>query len=137
MPPKRRGTKRKRTESRSEEDTTLTEGRDGREPVNGDNRTQQVSTRRSAGGDNNARESSSGGSTTAATSGGSSGEPGNGNVNNGGMPTPLTREDIPGLVREIARQLRTDNTETQVPLIPGMVTACSYIMFRGMLLGTH
>ena len=137
MPLKRQGTKRKRTESRSEEDTTLTEGRDGREPVNGDNHTQQVSTRRSAGGDNNARESSSGGSSTATTSGGSSGKPGNGNVNNGGTPIPLTREDIPVLVREIARQLRTVNTETQVPLIPGMVTACNYIRFPGTLLWTH
>ena len=34
-------------------------------------------------------------------------------------PAPLTRDDIPALVREITRQLRLDNTEVHPPLVPG------------------
>ena len=41
--------------------------------------------------------------------------------NNGGQPpAPLTRDDIPALVKEITRQLRSDNTEVpDPPLVPG------------------
>ena len=58
---------------------------------------------------------------TSRNSAGSSGSSGPSSVgdnrlkedsNNGGQPpAPLTRDDIPALVREITRQLRSDNTE--------------------------
>ena len=71
---------------------------------------------------------------TSCNSAGSSGSAGPSSVgdnrlredsNNGGQPpAPLTRDDIPALVREITRQLRSDNTEVHpdLPLVPGTVT---------------
>ena len=71
---------------------------------------------------------------TSRNSAGSSGSAGPSSVgdnrlredsNNGGQPpAPLTRDDIPALVREITRQLRSDNTEVHPdpPLVPGTVT---------------
>ena len=44
--------------------------------------------------------------------------------NNGGQPpAPLTRDEIPALVREITRQLCSDNTEVHPdpPLVPGIL----------------
>ena len=41
--------------------------------------------------------------------------------NDRGRLTPLTREDIPCLVREIASQLRTDNPQPLAALVPGML----------------
>ena len=37
----------------------------------------------------------------------------------GQPPAPLTRDNIPALVREITRKLRSDNTEVHLPLVPG------------------
>ena len=71
---------------------------------------------------------------TSRNSAGSSGSAGPSSVgdnrlredsNNGGQPpAPLTRDDIPTLVREITRQLRLNNTEVHPdpPLVPGTVT---------------
>jgi len=39
-----------------------------------------------------------------------------GNSAGGHPPTPLTRDDIPALVREIARQLRPDDAEVHTPV---------------------
>ena len=41
--------------------------------------------------------------------------------NDRGRLTPLTREDIPCLVREVTSQLHTDNLQPQAALVPGML----------------
>ena len=33
---------------------------------------------------------------------------------------PLTRNDIPTIVQEVAKQLRSDDLEAHTPLVPGM-----------------
>ena len=45
----------------------------------------------------------------------------------GHPPTPLTRDDIPALVREIARQLRPDDAEVHTPLVPGTMCCVSLV----------
>ena len=42
----------------------------------------------------------------------------------GQPPDPLTRDDIPVLVREITRQLRSNNTEVHLPLVPSTSHLC-------------
>jgi len=65
-------------------------------------------------------------------SSGSTGTDSGVNSAGGHPPTPLTRDDIPALVREISCQLRPDNSKVHTPLVPG--TRCC--VSRVPLLGT-
>ena len=65
------------------------------------------------------------GSTRTTSEGGSSNE---NTQTTGGLATPLTREDIPGLVRELARHFCTDNQDPPLSLVPGMFVTCDYIL---------
>jgi len=50
-----------------------------------------------------------------------------GNSAGGHLPTPLTRDDIPALVREIARQFCLDDAEVHAPLVPGTMCCVSLV----------
>jgi len=63
--------------------------------------------------------------------GGSSGSADGVNSAGGHPPTPLTRDDIPALVREISRQLRPDNAEVHTPLVPGTRCCVSRVPLLG------
>ena len=151
MPPKHRGSKWRQTETESEaspesftdnqtNSTMLTEGRQS----NGESGTQAVSSRgltsyisnASSSGMGTSRSSDSGTSNNGITH--TTSEGGNSNKNTqtiGGPATPLTWEDIPRLVRELARHFRTDNQDPQLSLVPGMFMTCDCILhgFSGSL----
>ena len=82
---------------------------------------------------NRAANNSAGGTSNSAGSSGSAGPSSVGDnslredSNNGKKPpAPLTRDDISALVREITRQLHSDNTEVHQPLVPGtyIISVC-------------
>ena len=111
--------------------TASNDGRSDNVPRSGeasDGTGSSTKTRNNQDGNRTASNSAGG---TSRNSAGSSGSAGLSSVgdnrlredsnNRGQPPAPLTKDDIPALVREITRQLRSDNTEVHPdpPLVPG------------------
>ena len=138
MPPKRRGTKRKRSDSiveaaQPETSNSASEGRNSREESRGTATSERRDQRTNDANETGGNQSPEGRNTVSSNnsdadnttqretdSNGSGGQPGTTTGDPGGELSPLTRADIPGLVREIARQLRTDSPQPQATLVPGM-----------------
>ena len=85
-----------------------------------------VDSSRAAGHSAGGTSSGEGSSGSTGTGSGSIGLDSGGN-SRGQPPTPLTRDDIPALVREISCQLRLDNAEVHPPLVPGTMCCVSRV----------
>ena len=122
MPPQRKGRKRKRTESRSEIET----GDTAAATANSHTGTNENSTRVDDTGTNE--------NSTRVDDTGTSGS--SARVDDGSETAiPLTRNDIPVIVHEIAKQLQLRSAEASdtgstghTPLVPSMLILCSFVI---------